>query len=373
MEPAREIDIGALGARIAALPGASLVRDAAERAGIDAYVVGGAVRDALLGERRSDLDLVVDGDHRALLEALGGDAQSFDRFETAKLNTPEGTIDVARARTESYPRPGALPEVRPAGLAADLARRDFTINAMAVPVTAPEQLIDPQSGLGDLRAGLLRTLHPASFTDDPTRALRAARYAARFGFELEDATRAALERTDLDTVSADRVDSELRRLAGEPDPRAGFELLDSWGVLLLPAGAGELVTELSRLLAQAPWSDVSDRAAAILAAARGMPETAQQLAAVTPASPSEAVAAARGHSGVELALARAGGAEWLDRYAAEWRHVRPSISGDDLLAAGVAAGPAVGRGLEAALNAKLDGEADDRERELEIALRVARG
>jgi tRNA nucleotidyltransferase (CCA-adding enzyme) len=372
MGPAREIDIGALGARIAALPGASLVRDAARSAGVDAYVVGGAVRDALLGEQRSDLDVVVDGNHRTLLEALGGDVRSFDRFETAKLTTAEGTIDVTRARTESYPHPGALPEVQPGGLAGDLARRDFTINAMAVPVAAPEQLIDPQGGLADLRAGLLRILHPNSFVDDPTRALRAARYAARFGFELEEDTRRALERTDLTTISADRTDSELRRLAAESDPRAGFELLDAWKLVSLPPDMGQLIGELARLLAEPPWQGVASAADAIVAAVRGVPQQARELAAADPGSPSEAVAAAQGYSGVELALARAAGASWLDRYVGEWRAVRPSISGDDLLAAGVEEGPAVGRGLEAALRAKLDGVAADRESELEIALRAAR-
>lgn len=367
----RQIDIRGLGARIAALPGAARVRDAAARANADAYVVGGAVRDALLGETRSDLDVVVAGNHQPLVEALGGDARSFDRFGTAKLRTPEGTVDVARARAESYPHPGALPEVRPAGMAEDLARRDFTINAMAVPVAAPDQLIDPQGGLDDLRAGVLRTLHPGSFVDDPTRALRAARYAARYGLEVEDETLAALRRADLETISADRVDSELRRLAAEPRPAAGFELLEGWGLLELPEGTGELIDALAALLSQPPWSEVTSPADAILAAVRGAPDSARDLAARSPESASQAVRAARGRNAVELALARALGAQWLDRYVGEWRDLRLSISGDDLLAAGVGEGPAIGRGLQAALDAKLDGEAPDRERELEIALRAA--
>jgi tRNA nucleotidyltransferase (CCA-adding enzyme) len=372
MVPPREIDIGALSRRIAALPGVAAVREAAQRCGIDAYVVGGAVRDALIGDARRDLDVVVAGDHRKLLEALGGDARSFDRFGTAKLALPEATLDIARSRAETYPYPGALPEVRPAPLAEDLARRDFTINAMAVPLAAPDQLIDPRDGLGDLRRGLLRALHPKSFVDDPTRALRGARYAARFGLEVESDTLAALRATDLSTISEDRVASELRRLACDPQPRRGFELLEEWGLIDLPEGAGELIDALTSLLAAPPWEGVAGRGETIVAAVRGDRGRAEALAQERPAGASEAVAAARGHSGVELAIARALGAKWLDRYVGEWRDVRPSISGNDLLAAGVAQGPAIGRGLEAALQARLDGDAATREEELETALRAAR-
>ena len=104
---------------------------------------------------------------------------------------------------------------------------------------------------------------------------------------------------------------------------------------------------------------------------RGPSAGAHELAALEPRSPSAGVAAARGHSGVELVLARALGGEWLDRYLAEWRDVALEISGEDLIAAGVGEGPAVGRGLAAALRAKLDGEAPTRDDELRIALDAA--
>ncbi len=172
------------------------------------YLVGGAVRDLLLGRGRADIDLVVEGDAAALATRLGGEVVEHERFATAKADLDGHEVDIATARAESYPHPGALPEVQPtAGIADDLARRDFTINAMAIPLRRDPELIDPHRGREDLEAGLLRVLHGGSFEDDPTRALRAARYAARFDFELEPETAALLGRADLSTVSVDRRDA----------------------------------------------------------------------------------------------------------------------------------------------------------------------
>jgi tRNA nucleotidyltransferase (CCA-adding enzyme) len=367
-----EIDIDGLGQRIAALPGFAAVRDAAERAGVQTHLVGGTVRDALLGRPTANLDLLVDGDQGALVAALGGEAVVYDRFETATVLVGGFPVDVARARTETYPAPGALPEVSPATLAEDLVRRDFTVNAMAVPMAEPGELIDPHNGLEDLRAGLLRVMHDRSFGDDPTRALRAARSAARLHLEPAPHTLDLLRATDLETVSRDRVAAELGKLAAEPAARRGFELLGDWGLIELAPGAGELIERVGELLADPPWSEEAARPAALLAAARGPSAATRELAALEPASPSAAVAAARGHGAVELVLARALGGEWLDRYLTEWREVGLGISGDDLVAAGVPEGPAVGRGLAAALRAKLDGEAPTRDEELRIALDAAR-
>ena len=123
---------------------------------------------------------------------------------------------------------------------ADLARRDFTINAMAIPLGGEPDLIDPHGGQADLAAGLLRVLHRGSFVDDPTRALRAARYAARFGFGLEPETEALLREADLGTVSADRRDAELLRLAGEAEAPRAFALLAEWGLVDLREGGASV-------------------------------------------------------------------------------------------------------------------------------------
>ena len=357
--------------RLRALPGLDRVREAAS--GTATYLVGGAVRDLLLGRDRTDLDIAVEGDAAAVGRRLGGEVRTHERFATATVHTAGLELDLATSRSESYPEPGALPEIQPATLSEDLARRDFTLNAMAVPLAGDPELIDPHGGLEDLRRGALRVLHDDSFVDDPTRALRAARYAARYGFDLDPDTERLLREADLATVSSDRVDAELRKLAAEETARRGFELLDEWGLVPLPDDAPELIDAVSALIAGEAWSRVADRDDAVLAAARGRGrDAAGELAAAEVTAPSQAVDLARGQDGVTLALARALGAEWLDRYVEEWRDIRLDIDGDDLMEAGIPEGPAIGRGLTAALRAKLDGEVASTEDELRVALGVAR-
>jgi tRNA nucleotidyltransferase (CCA-adding enzyme) len=337
------------------------------------YLVGGAVRDLLLGKGRADLDLVVEGDATALAEKLGAEAVAHERFATAKVRLDGHEVDIAAARTESYSEPGALPDVKPAEkVADDLSRRDFTINAMAISLSGSPELIDPHGGQLDLDQGLLRVLHPRSFVDDPTRAIRAARYAARLDLELETETATSLRAADLNTVSADRREAELLRLAAEPNAARGFELLSEWGLVPTRPGGVELAERVVALLAEPPWSEVAPRDRAVLAAAVGPTGEEHELSAVTPKRPSEAVELAHGRTPVELVLARALGAEWLDRYLLEWRSVGLEIDGEDLLAAGLNEGPALGRGLNEALRRKLDGEISGREQELEVALRAAR-
>ncbi len=337
------------------------------------YLVGGAVRDLLLGRGRADLDLVVVGDPARLAAAIGAETvREHDRFATAKVALDGHQLDLAAARTETYEHPGALPTVAPAdSIEADLGRRDFTLNAIAIPLTGEPRLIDPHGGQADLAAGLLRVLHSRSFADDPTRALRAARYASRFGFALETETAALLRATDLDTVSAARRRAELLRLAAEANAPAGFALLADWGLAKLRPGGVELAAAVGALLAGELWRGEADPAEAVLAAACGPAGREVELAAARPGRPSLAVALAAGASGTELVLARALGAEWLDRYLAEWRGVTLEIDGEDLLGAGIASGPALGRGLAVALAAKLDGEVGGRQQELACALAAA--
>ena len=340
-----------------------------------AYLVGGAVRDLLLGRERSDLDLVVVGDPLMFARSLSGTLAgmvSTSRFNTVKLELGEHRVDIAGARTEFYPRPGALPVVEPATtIEADLVRRDFTVNAMAVLLGGEAQLVDPHDGRGDLRDGRLRVLHPGSFVDDPTRAIRAARYAARFGFELERETAKLLAAADLDSISEDRRDAELDRLAREETGLRGLELLASWGLIEPREGGIELAAKVADLIDAHAWRGV-DRSRAILVATLGPIGGEVELAAAQPDRPSQAVELVGGRSPAELLLARALGAEWLDRYMEEWRSVSLEIDGSDLLAAGVPQGPALGRGLQAALRRKLDGELSGREQELAAALEAAR-
>jgi tRNA nucleotidyltransferase/poly(A) polymerase len=279
------------------------------------YLVGGAVRDLLLGQGRADIDLVVEGNAVELAARLGADVISHERFATAKVVLDGHEVDIAAARSEVYPHPGALPVVEPAaGVEADLARRDFTINAMAIPLRDEPHLIDPHGGRVDLDAGLIRVLYPGSFRDDPTRALRAARYASRFGFELEPETAALMRETDLSTVSADRRDAELRRLAAEEEAPRGFALLAEWGLVELREGGDELAARVSGLIASEPWREVAPRDRALLRAALGPVGEEWSLAQVHPERPSQAVELVAGRDPVDLVLARALGAEWLDRY-----------------------------------------------------------
>jgi tRNA nucleotidyltransferase (CCA-adding enzyme) len=338
------------------------------------FLVGGAVRDLLLGQPRGDVDLVVVGDAAELAERLGAEWTEHERFGTAKTILEGHEVDIAAARAEAYSHPGALPTVEPAdGIEADLSRRDFTINAMAIPLGSEPKLIDPHDGRADLESGLLRVLHPGSFRDDPTRALRAARYAARLGFEPEAKTAELLGEADLGTVSADRRAADLRRVAAEIEAVRGLALLSQWGLIELRDGGLELASRAAELLEAPPWKGFAPRADAILAAAAGPVERAERLAAVNPATPSEAVGAAGEYNPTELVLARALGAEWLDRYLLDWRGVTLEIDGADLIAAGVPEGPDVGRGLAAALRAKLDSGRGGRDSELETALEEVRG
>jgi tRNA nucleotidyltransferase (CCA-adding enzyme) len=372
MPGSREIDPSRLPQLLDSLPGIDRLRHAAGK--VPAYLVGGAVRDLLLGQTRTDLDVAVDGDVGAIARALGEDVTSHERFETATVRVDHLVVDLARTRSETYERPGALPTVRPAELAEDLARRDFTINAMALPLAGGSELLDPHSGLDDLRAGMLRVLHERSFVDDPTRALRAARYAARFDLELERRTEELLRAADLSTISDDRIQAELRRIAGEEDPAKALNLLIEWGVApAVDPRSPERVAKVIELGSRPPWREWADRGLAVmLAIVRPLPQI-RELVAATPERPSQAFRLAEPWDPSQLLVARALGADWLDRYAAELRHVRLEITGEDLLAEGLPEGPAIGRGLEAARSGKLDGELSGRDEELRIALAVARG
>ncbi|MDQ3768708.1 MAG: hypothetical protein M3370_04390 [Actinomycetota bacterium] len=379
-------DPSTLPARLRALPaGARLLAALGDEPGI--HLVGGAVRDLLLGHDPRELDVVVEGDAVALARRLDPAAVSHDRFATATAVLDGHVIDLATARSERYPRPGALPEISPASLAEDLRRRDLTVNAIALPLGGGPLAAVP-GALGDLASGKLRVLHDASFVDDPTRLHRTARYAARLGFEIEPHTRALAEAAvrggALETVSGPRIGAELRLAAGEPDPPAALSCMAALG--LVPAAAHPLSVlwdALALLPGDArrdllvlgtwgglPFAELGFAAAELTVLDRLVRATELAGDARAAGRPSEVRFLFDSEPVEAVALAGALGArEHVRAYLDELRHVRLSITGRDLLAAGVPEGPEIGRRLRATLAARLDGEVPaGRDSELAAAL-----
>lgn len=362
----------------------------AER-GWPAYLVGGVVRDLLLGRPHGgDADVTVQGDGVAaagvLAAAMGGQVTAHSQFGTAVVQAAGYSIDVVTARREHYPHPGSLPVVEPSDLGDDLARRDFTVNAMAVAL-APDhwgRLHDPFDGAADLAARQVRVLHANSFTDDPTRMVRAVRYASRLGFALAPETATALGRhaADLGALSGARRWHELERCLRETAAIPLLRALNDHA--LLPAIHRALTlppatdTRLHRaeaaryrppltppaLLCLLLWDATAEVLEAVVADLHLAGEVAGPLRALpsarsaaaelalphlTPGSIVEALDGLPAACVSALALAPA---DPLTRararlYWALWRHIHPQLRGDRLLALGVPRGPLVGRYLHA--------------------------
>jgi tRNA nucleotidyltransferase (CCA-adding enzyme) len=213
------------------------------------YLVGGVVRDLLMGQPNFDLDLVVEGNAIELAQQLKGidkgKITTHPRFNTAKLQWQDWSIDLATARSETYEKPGALPAVTPGPIEQDLSRRDFTINAMAICLNPGDygRLVDPHGGRDDLQAKRVRILHEKSFIDDATRIWRALRYEQRLGFHLERSTLVLLQRdiARLETISADRIRYEIECICREKYPEKVFNRAHELGVMasLHPSLAGD--------------------------------------------------------------------------------------------------------------------------------------
>ena len=384
----------------------ALRRWAAEQAA-PVYLVGGPVRDLLLGGPAQDLDFAVVGDAPALARQLaielGGRAVVHSRFGTATLTVGKARVDLVTARREVYPRPGGLPQVFPGTIYDDLARRDFAVNAMAWPLTGKEPgLLAPHGGAADLNQRLIRILHPASFIDDPTRLLRAARYEQRLGFCLERDTesrlRAAIAQGALNTVSGDRLRHELARIFAEVRPgppllrAAELGILaaihPAWGyadglrqwaetgpaivqetglsnpaerltwlaAMAYPLSEGEVAGLISRLnmpksWAAVVWDTIALREQEKALADRALP--ASRLCNLLVGRSPAAVAAVVGLT-ESAAAGRA-----LRRYLTELRQIVPALRGEDVLAMGVPPGPPVGEVLAQLRAARQDGQVTD--------------
>jgi tRNA nucleotidyltransferase (CCA-adding enzyme) len=366
-----------------------------------------------LGHPVKDLDFAVEGDAPALARRLagqlGGQVIVHRRFGTATVvrdGVRDGArVDLVTARREVYPRPGALPLVSPGSIRDDLARRDFSVNALALSLAEEQpRLLDLHSGTADLNRRLIRTLHPESFADDPTRLLRAVRYEQRLDFQLEPDTEAqvhaAVAQGCLDTVSGDRLRHELERILDEEQP--GKVLMRAVELGILPAihpalSRQDCLTRWDEAIAQiAPEGDVQPLAwlAALayplsLGDGEGvirrlnMPNSWAQMARDTveirelesaiadPAqSQSQLCRLLDGRESPAIRVA-AGLTDSpatrrnLLRYLNEIRQVAPILNGRDLLAIGVPPGPPVGKALAQLRAARLDGRVNNEVEERE--------
>lgn len=380
------------------------------------YLVGGSVRDLLLGHPSLDVDLTLEGDAPTLAqrvaEALPGvRCLTHSIFRTATLKGNTFRLDLTTARDETYRRPGALPSVHPGSLRDDLFRRDFTVNAMALALTGSQagDIVDPFGGRSDLKAGLLRTLHEGSFRDDATRILRGARYESRLGFRLERRTLRWLKRDIgyLETISGPRIREELIRALGEPQPERILLRLHRLGALsaihralcfdgrharafawlrevrdgvpvttylavlawgLSPEEAGALTARLTLTKREAEAVCAAPKAVSLQPqlSREVKPSRAVKLLSPLPPASVWALAASAGGRTRQQAL----------RYLRRWRYVKPSLDGRALLAIGAQEGRKLGQVLRRLRTAKLDGEVrsrEDEERIVRALLRLEKG
>jgi tRNA nucleotidyltransferase (CCA-adding enzyme) len=377
------------------------------------YLVGGTVRDILLGEPNFDVDIAVEGDAiglaRSVADAIGGRVRAHSKFGTAVVvYGEEQRIDVVTARTEFYDAPAALPSVEHATIREDLFRRDFTINAMAVSLKGEDfgRLVDPFHGRRDLEAKRIRVLHNLSFIDDPTRIFRAIRYESRYGFRMDEHTqrlaRGTIEMGLVGDLSSARLRDELIALLEEGD--AGVSILRlaelEAGRAIHPhlAADEEAVELLERLrgLNERYGTGIPAWRLAVEALARPLPpdeiydwlqrlkvqrrdaeriawavtvgpRLVERLRGDTP-EPAEIVALAEPYAPdaplFALALADP---EPLHDYFERLRDVRLEVSGADLAKLGVGESPQVGEILGELRRRKLNGQLDGRESELAAA------
>ena len=381
-----------------------------------AYLVGGPVRDLLLGRTSLDLDVVVEGDAVAVARAaaMPGEPEPVvhPSFGTATIRSGVFHVDLASARAETYERPGALPVVRPGTLEQDLQRRDFAINAMALTLDGRRrgELIDLHGGLSDLGHGLLRVLHDESFIDDATRILRGVRYEQRFGFAFDERTLALLQRDlrHLSSITADRVRHEFERTLAEDEPEQTLERMGALGVLTAIHPALEFDRRKAWALLRArrgALSSIQLHAVSWCLLSWGVP-SAELESVVARINPTRRIREAMadavrlsllegrlddavlapgevfdlldgfGHpalSAAELMLSTSVARENVSLFLHRLRHARPLLSGSDLQALGVPEGPECGRILSALRVARMNGEVSSREDEAALVRRLSAG
>lgn len=398
----------------------------ADRRGWRAYLVGGAVRDLLLGKSTFDFDILVEEHGLKFAREYAGIEKGifklYRRFSTALVILPGGIkVDVTTTRSEEYPRPGALPEVLPGSLEEDLLRRDFTINALALALNRSSfgQLIDTCGGREDLEKGIIRVLHPRSFQDDPTRIFRAVRFQQRFDFTIEPRTeemiRTAVNLRMFEKVSPERLRRELELILVEPAPIKAIEAMARYDELRFIHADLSLPPEQKRALrrleedywwfkSRFPGREISSWRLYFGALIFPLPGKAlkttgckfnlsrrfltqlvqtrrdesdlnKQLSAAEEIPPSRICLALRSRETevILILLARAATARGRARikdYLLNYQKVRTAIGGEELKQLGLAPGPQFKKVLETVLFSRLDGRVNSREEELALARRL---
>ena len=373
------------------------------------YVVGGVVRDLILGREPVDADISVVGDAGAFSGALAGrlgaarpTESEFLTFKITLGNTSEGatSIDVITARAETYPEPAALPDVVPSSIKDDLERRDFTVNSMGISLSDSDwgNLVDPMNGLGDIMRKRIRVLHDASFTDDPTRLFRAVRYAVRLDFSIDSTTKSLIDDSlgKVDRLSGARLRNEFELMLGEPKRVEILHEAEDLGLLaaispglrigsrsleVMESGAS---TRFEDLLALSTFGLTQDEAEQVAKrfdgpemwtkTIRGNPELAD-LVAVLDRSDIRRSEVAEILDSVPLQSIRAYIAagpplprrDRMIEYIDKIRFERPEITGDDLIAAGIEEGPVIGQLIDIVRRARLDGQVKTKQEELDLA------
>lgn len=403
----------------------------AERRHVSAFVVGGFVRDLLLGRTNLDLDLVIEGDGIAYARALGrelhGAVRTHNRFGTAVITLEDGrTLDIATARTEYYEYPTALPTVERSSIKKDLYRRDFTINTLAIRLNAKQfgLLFDLYGGQRDLKDGIIRVLHSLSFVEDPTRVFRAVRFERRFGFRLGKETlsliKGAVKMDLFHRLSGSRLLTELVLLLSEEEPRHAITRLGELDLLRFIHPKLKRTAELRALLKQIEdaldwyrllylnrpfeawlvyWMALMDvlptdaleqiltrlsvpqRQAKMLRVARLQSrELLRRLERRPLLKPSELYRVLRALPDEALLFVMASGSDTVKRqistFFTTYQHIKPTTTGADLRTLGVKPGPIyttiLNRLLDGRLNGDLTSAADERSLVLHIIEKLQR-
>lgn len=400
-----------------------LVAGEASQSGLPLYIIGGPVRDLILGAAIKDLDLTVEGDAIALARVLakrhGGRVTAHSKFGTANWFLPKDlatesreSVDLISARSETYKHPAALPTVKPSSIAGDIRRRDFTINTLAIRLDGDHfgQLRDDLGSMDDLKEGVIRVLHEKSFVDDPTRMYRAVRYAERYGFKIAEETMAFIPeaRQFVEKLSAQRIrreldlileewnaasmlarltdlnllqpihptltfDSSMRERVANLHTYRGLQHLSPWNITrggqMHDSDLGWLLWLMS--LSQEQISALNDRlhfTADLLASLFAASMMYADQSSFVGLKPSQCVERLESYpldavEAVGYAAKDPRVKELFDEYISKWRYIKPHTAGDDLKALGIEPGPRYAVILRQLRDAWLDGAVKTKEEE----------